>query len=65
MPKMKTNRAAAKRFKRTKNGEFKRQKAYNRHLKTCKSAKRRRNLRHATTLDASEKARVRRLLPYA
>jgi large subunit ribosomal protein L35 len=65
MPKIKTNRGAAKRFRRTKNGGFKRNKAFNRHLKTCKSAKRRRNLRQAGVIDATEQARVRKLLPYA
>lgn len=65
MPKIKTNRAAAKRFKRTKSGEFKRTKAFNRHLKTCKSPKRKRNFRKPGLLDATEKKRVKRLLPYS
>ena len=65
MPKIKTNRAAAKRFKRTKNGGFKRNKAFARHLKTCKSAKRRRNLRGACTLDAADNATVKKMLPYS
>ena len=65
MPKMKTNRGAAKRFKRTKNGEFKRTKAFNRHLKTAKSSKRKRNYRKATMLDPVEKKRIKRLLPYS
>jgi len=64
MPKLKTNRGAAKRFKRTKNGGFKRNKAFGRHLKTAKSAKRRRNLRQATVLDATEEKRIKRLMPY-
>jgi len=65
MPKMKTNRGAAKRFRRTKNGGFKRNKAFNRHLKTAKSAKRRRNLRHAGMLDPAEENRIKHLLPYS
>lgn len=63
MPKMKTNKAAAKRFRKTKSGLFKRNKAYARHLKTVKSAKRRRNLRKSDILDPSEQTRVHRLLP--
>lgn len=65
MPKLKTNRGAAKRFKQTKNGGFKRHRAFNRHLKTAKTAKRRRNLSTATMLDAADQARVRKLLPYS
>ena len=65
MPKMKTNRGAAKRFSRTKNGSFKRQHAYARHLKAVKSPKRRRNLRQATLVSAEETPRMKRLLPYA
>ncbi len=65
MPKVKTNRGAAKRFKRTKSGEFKRTKAFNRHLKTAKNAKRKRNYRKSAMLDQSEKKRIRRLLPYS
>ena len=65
MPKIKTNRGAAKRFRRTKNGGFKRGKAFNRHLKSCKSSKRRRNLRQSGLVDATEKARIKKLLPYA
>ncbi len=65
MPKIKTNRAAAKRFKRTKSGEFKRTKAFNRHLKTAKNAKRKRNYRKPALLSESEKKRIKRLLPYS
>ncbi len=65
MPKIKTNRAAAKRFKKTKSGQLKRNKAFNRHLKTSKSAKRRRNLRNSTLLVAVEKKRILRMIPYA
>jgi large subunit ribosomal protein L35 len=65
MPKVKTNRAAAKRFRATSSGGFKRNKAYTRHLKTCKSAKRRRNLRQADMLEQCEVKRIKHLLPYA
>lgn len=65
MPKMKTNRGAAKRFKRTKNGGFKRRNAGARHIMTKKSAKRKRNMRHADMLDKSEHDRVALMLPYA
>lgn len=64
MPKMKTNKAAAKRFKRTKNGQFKRNKAFARHILTKKSAKRKRNLRKSAILDKADTAKVRRMLPY-
>ena len=46
MPKIKTNRAAAKRFKVTGTGKLKRNKAYKSHILTKKSTKRKRNLRH-------------------
>ena len=46
MPKIKTNRAAAKRFKKTGTGKLKRNKAYKSHILTKKSTKRKRNLRH-------------------
>ena len=48
MPKIKTSRAAAKRFKKTGTGKLKRNKAYKSHILTKKSTKRKRNLRHAT-----------------
>ena len=48
MPKIKTNRAAAKRFKKTGTGKLKRNKAYKSHILTKKSTKRKRNLRQST-----------------
>ena len=63
MPKMKTNRGAAKRFKKTKNGKIKRGRAFARHLMNGKSAKRRRSLRTATILSKADEDRVARLLP--
>ena len=65
MPKLKTNRAAAKRFKKTKNGKFKRHMAFGRHLFNGKSPKRRRNFRGAKMADSADVPRIKRLLPYA
>lgn len=64
MPKMKTNRGAAKRFKRTGTGKFLRAKAYKSHILTKKGAKRKRNLRQTTTADATNMRGLRRMLPY-
>ena len=52
MPKVKTSRAAAKRFKKTGTGQLKRMKAYKSHILTKKSTKRKRNLRKATITDS-------------
>ncbi len=65
MPKIKTHRATAKRFKVTGSGEFKRNKAYKSHILEKKSPKRKRNLRKATLAAAADRARVKKLLPYA
>lgn len=64
MPKLKTNQAAAKRFKRTATGKYKRSKAFARHLLTGKSPKRRRGLRGTEVLDKADAAKVERMLPY-
>ncbi len=53
MPKIKTSRAAAKRFKKTGTGLLKRNKAYKSHILTKKSTKRKRNLRKSTLMDAT------------
>ncbi len=53
MPKIKTNRAAAKRFKTTGTGKLKRNKAYKSHILTKKTTKRKRNLRKSTITDAT------------
>ena len=63
MPKMKTKRAAAKRFKRTKSGLFKRGKANSSHFFTCKTTKRKRRLRKGSYVSPSDQVRVARLLP--
>ena len=64
MPKVKTNRAAAKRFKTTGTGKLKRNKAYKSHILTKKSTKRKRNLRHATITDATNVKNMKKVLPY-
>ena len=66
MPKIKTSRAAAKRFKVTGTGKLKRNKAYKSHILTKKSTKRKRNLRKATLTDATVLTSYKKkLLPYA
>ncbi|MCC8017847.1 MAG: 50S ribosomal protein L35 [Clostridiales bacterium] len=64
MPKMKTKRAAAKRFKKTGTGQLKRHKAYKSHILTKKTTKRKRNLRKATMTDASNVKNMKKILPY-
>lgn len=63
MPKIKTNRSASKRFKRTSSGKFKRNKGGGRHLLTGKSPKRRRNLRDAALVSDGDTKRVKGMLP--
>ena len=64
MPKVKTSRAAAKRFKKTGTGQLKRMKAYKSHILTKKSAKRKRNLRHAPMTDSTNAKVMKKILPY-
>ncbi len=64
MPKMKTSRSAAKRFKLTASGKLKRNKAYKRHILTKKSTKRKRNLRQAAITDATNVQNMKKILPY-
>ena len=64
MPKIKTNRAAAKRFKKTGSGKLVRNKAYKSHILTKKSAKRKRNLRKDIVTDASNAKVMKKILPY-
>ena len=59
MPKMKTSRAAAKRFKATGTG-----KAYKQHILTKKTTKRKRNLRKAAVTDATNVKNMKKILPY-
>lgn len=63
MPKMKSNRGAAKRFRRTGTGKLARMRACKSHILTKKNRKRKRRLRTATLAAKSDAARVRRMLP--
>ena len=62
MPKVKTRRAAVKRFSITGSGEFKRNKAFKSHILEKKTRKRKRNLRKATLVSAADHRRVRDML---
>ena len=64
MPKIKTKKSVAKRFKFTKSGKIKRSKASHRHILTKKSMKRKRSLRRSTLVSTSDKATIKKLLPY-
>ncbi|MBQ7583679.1 MAG: 50S ribosomal protein L35 [Lachnospiraceae bacterium] len=64
MPKMKTNRSAAKRFKLTGSGKLKRNKAYKRHILTKKSPKTIRTLRKSALVDESNVKNMKKILPY-
>ncbi|MBR5407270.1 MAG: 50S ribosomal protein L35 [Lachnospiraceae bacterium] len=64
MPKIKTNRSAAKRFKVTGTGKLKRNKAYRRHILTKKTTKNKRNLRKAVMTDETNVANMKKICPY-
>ena len=64
MPKLKTKRAAAKRFKKTGSGGLMRNKAYKSHILTKKTTKRKRNLRKAIMTDATNEKTMKKILPY-
>jgi len=64
MPKLKTHRGAAKRFKRTATGKFKRSMAFKQHILTSKSTSRKRKLRGTTVVSSVETAKLARMLPY-
>ncbi len=64
MPKLKTNRSAAKRFKKTGKGKIKRYKAYKSHILTKKTTKRKRNLRKGTLVSDADAKRINKLIPY-
>jgi large subunit ribosomal protein L35 len=64
MPKLKTNKGAAKRFRRTANG-FKCAQSHLNHILTKKSSKRKRQLGPLNQVDETDVARVRQMLPYA
>lgn len=65
MPKIKSNSGAAKRFKRTASGRFKRAQGYKRHILTKKSAKRKRQLCPRAMVADADQREVAQLLPYA
>ena len=65
MPKIKTNRAAAKRFKKTGSGKFKFSKSHANHILTKKSTKRKRVLRQGHVLDQTNSKCLKRMMPYA
>ena len=64
MPKIKTKRAAAKRFSKTGTGKLQRNKAYKSHILTKKTTKRKRNLRKAAMTDATNIKNMKKVLPY-
>ena len=64
MPKIKTKRAAAKRFHKTGTGKLKRMKAYKSHILTKKSTKRKRSLRKATITSEANAKVMKKILPY-
>jgi len=65
MPKMKTHKSSAKRFRVSKSGTILRSKAYKSHILTKKTTKRKRNLRKSTSVSNADVKRVKMLLPYA
>jgi len=65
MPKVKTKKSAAKRFKIRPGGSIKRSQGYLRHILTKKSTKRKRHLRGTTNVHDSNKRAIRAMLPYA
>lgn len=65
MPKLKTNRGAAKRFSRTGSGKFKRSQSHRRHILTKKDTKRKRHLREPAMVHPADAKMVSRMLPYS
>jgi large subunit ribosomal protein L35 len=64
MPKLKTHRGAAKRFKKTGTGKFTRASAFKRHILTSKTTKRKRSLRGSKAVSDQDTAKLKRMLPY-
>ena len=64
MPKIKTNSGAAKRFKKTGSGKIKRSHAFTSHILTCKSRKRKRNLRKGGLVHPADQKNIAKLIPY-
>jgi large subunit ribosomal protein L35 len=65
MPKLKTKKSAAKRFKKTATGKLKHKRAYLRHILSTKSKEQKRRLRKAGLVADSDAKRIKKLLPYA
>ncbi len=65
MPKMKSNRGAAKRFRVSGSGRIKRNQSHRRHILTKKSTKRKRQLRSPASVHARDTASIRKMLPYS
>jgi len=64
MPKLKTRKAVAKRFKRTKKGKIKRSRAFRGHIRTKKSSKRKRFLRGRDLVSPADHKKLKRQMPY-
>jgi large subunit ribosomal protein L35 len=64
MPKLKTHRGAAKRFKKTATGRFLRSKAFKQHILTSKTTKRKRGMRGTTAVSERDAPKLARMLPY-
>ncbi len=64
MPKIKTNRGAAKRFRKTGTGKIRRNKAYTSHILTKKTTKRKRSLRQSVIVAKSDTKNISQLVPY-
>lgn len=64
MPKIKTNRGAAKRFRKTGTGKIRRNKAFTSHILTKKSTKRKRELRQSVLVHKSDERNIAQLIPY-
>jgi large subunit ribosomal protein L35 len=64
MPKLKTHKGAAKRFKKTGTGKIKRRHAFARHILTSKARSRKRKLGQAVVVDDTNSDEIKRMLPY-
>ena len=64
MPKLKSHRGAAKRFKKTATGKFMRPRAFKRHILTSKPTRRKRHMRGMQVVSPADAKRLRRMLPY-
>jgi large subunit ribosomal protein L35 len=65
VPKLKTHRGAAKRFKKTGTGKFMRNNAFRRHILTSKTTKSKRQMRGSEEVADADVAKLRRMLPYS